>query len=69
MMGRAGRRGLDFMGHLIFLGISMKKITRLMTSSETVIKGNVQMDALSQLRMLQLYDYLTHRGSEWRQLE
>lgn len=40
-----------------------------MTSSETVIKGNVQMDALSQLRVLQLYDYLTHRGNEWKQME
>uniref|UniRef100_A0A0A9W3W3 Putative helicase C694.02 n=1 Tax=Lygus hesperus TaxID=30085 RepID=A0A0A9W3W3_LYGHE len=67
MMGRAGRRGLDFLGHLVFLGISMKKITRLMTSGETIIKGNVQVDALTQLRVLQLHDYLQHRGRDAKQ--
>lgn len=61
MMGRAGRRGLDFLGHVVFLSVSMKKITRLMTSSMTVIKGNVQMDVLTQLRSLQLFDYASHR--------
>jgi ATP-dependent RNA helicase DDX60 len=70
MMGRAGRRGLDYLGHLIFLSVSMKKITRLMTSSMTVIKGNVQVDPITQLRMLQLYDYARHRdlrnAEEWR---
>nr|CCC47002.1 putative ATP-dependent DEAD/H RNA helicase [Trypanosoma vivax Y486] len=56
MMGRAGRRGLDFLGHLIFFGISLKRIKRLMTSGMTVIKGNVQMDPMAQLRLLQLHD-------------
>ncbi|KAK7196833.1 DEAD/DEAH box helicase [Novymonas esmeraldas] len=69
MMGRAGRRGLDHLGHLIFLSVSMKKVTRLMTSSMTVIKGNVQVDPLTQLRLLQLYDYARHRdlknAEEW----
>lgn len=62
MMGRAGRRGLDYMGHLIFLSISMKKITRLMTSGMTVIKGNVQVDPITQLRLMQLYDFARHRN-------
>lgn len=62
MMGRAGRRGLDDLGHLVFVSVSLKKITRLMTSSTTVIKGNVQMDAISMLRMLQLYEYPQHRA-------
>ncbi|CCW68869.1 unnamed protein product [Phytomonas sp. Hart1] len=62
MMGRAGRRGLDFLGHLVFLGISLKKITRLMTSGMTVIKGNAQMDVISQLRLLKLHDFADHRG-------
>ncbi|KPI83354.1 hypothetical protein ABL78_7613 [Leptomonas seymouri] len=69
MMGRAGRRGLDYLGHLIFLSVSIKKITRLMTSSMTVIKGNVQVDPITQLRMMQLYDYARHRdlkgAEEW----
>lgn len=62
MMGRAGRRGLDDLGHLVFLSVSLKKITRLMTSSTTVIKGNVQMDAISMLRVLQLYEHPQHRS-------
>ncbi|RNE98145.1 ATP-dependent DEAD/H RNA helicase [Trypanosoma rangeli] len=57
MMGRAGRRGLDYLGHLVFLGITMRRIKRLMTSVMTVIKGNVQMDPMSNLRLLQLYDF------------
>ncbi|KEG11867.1 ATP-dependent DEAD/H RNA helicase [Trypanosoma grayi] len=57
MMGRAGRRGLDYLGHLVFVGITMRRIKRLMTSSMTVIKGNVQMDPISQLRLFQLYDF------------
>ncbi|KAF5225268.1 hypothetical protein ECC02_001815 [Trypanosoma cruzi] len=61
MMGRAGRRGLDYLGHLVFLGITMRRIKRLMTSSMTVIKGNVQMDPISNLRLLQLYDFNTLR--------
>ncbi|CAC9439604.1 conserved hypothetical protein [Leishmania infantum JPCM5] len=65
MMGRAGRRGLDYLGHLIFLSVSMKKITRLMTSSMTVIKGNVQVDPITQLRLMQLYDYARHRDLKW----
>ncbi|KAG5487743.1 hypothetical protein LSCM1_08109 [Leishmania martiniquensis] len=69
MMGRAGRRGLDYLGHLIFLSVSMKKITRLMTSSMTVIKGNVQVDPITQLRLLQIHDHGHHRSlkgaEEW----
>lgn len=62
MMGRAGRRGLDYLGHLVFLGITMRRIKRLMTSSMTVIKGNVQVDPMSNLRLLQLYDFNTLRS-------
>lgn len=71
MMGRAGRRGLDDLGHLVFFGVSIKKITRLMTSGITVIKGNVQMDAISLLRILQLYElpqqrlFLKKKMGEW----
>eukprot|EP00796_Vickermania_ingenoplastis_P006046 gene6046-4347_t len=61
MMGRAGRRGLDDLGHLVFFSVNIKKITRLMTSGITVIKGNVQMDAISLLRLLQLYEHPQHR--------
>jgi len=60
MMGRAGRRGLDHLGHLVMMGISLKKVNRLMTSDLMVIKGHVQVDGITQLRLLQLHDYEKH---------
>ncbi|CUM57951.1 ATP-dependent DEAD/DEAH box RNA helicase, putative [Bodo saltans] len=64
MMGRAGRRGLDHLGHLIFMGVSLKKVNRVMTSDMMVIKGHVQVDGITQLRLLQLHDYEKQRQIE-----
>eukprot|EP01084_Bolivina_argentea_P137713 242532_1 len=40
MMGRAGRRGYDDIGHVIFFGISPRKISYLMTSQLTSLNGH-----------------------------
>eukprot|EP01083_Nonionella_stella_P169007 572089_1 len=40
MMGRAGRRGYDNIGHVIFFGISPRKISYLMTSQLTSLNGH-----------------------------
>lgn len=58
MSGRAGRRGMDFLGHVMFIGVSFRKIRRLLTSDLMVLKGHVQLDVTTQLRLLQLHDYL-----------
>lgn len=57
MAGRAGRRGLDFLGHCVFLGVSHLKIQRLMTSNMNCLKGHVHIDPTVELRLLQLYDH------------
>ena len=38
--GRAGRRGFDKQGHVVFLGIRESKIARLMNSNLPLISGN-----------------------------
>lgn len=58
MAGRAGRRGLDFLGHVVFVGISQQKIQRLLTSDLPMLKGHVHVDGIVELRMQQLHDYV-----------
>ena len=66
MAGRAGRRGLDFLGHVIFFGISVKKMNRLHTSDMTNLKGHSIMDPITNLRLLQLYATPQKKSKEWR---
>ena len=56
MAGRAGRRGLDWLGHACFLGVSQNKVQRLMTSDLNSIRGHVPVDTAVELRLLDLYD-------------
>eukprot|EP00742_Colponemidia_sp_Colp-10_P013866 GILJ01015697.1.p1 GENE.GILJ01015697.1~~GILJ01015697.1.p1 ORF type:complete len:1516 (+),score=340.80 GILJ01015697.1:587-4549(+) len=56
MAGRAGRRGLDFLGHVVFFGISFKKIKRLMTGEMANLRGHSQIDPATSLRLLELYN-------------
>ena len=58
MSGRAGRRGLDWIGYCLFLGVPVSKIHRLMTSNLSRLKGHVHMDASTQLRLFQLHNEL-----------
>ena len=55
MMGRAGRRGYDDIGHVIFFGISPRKISYLMTSQLTSLNGHYPIVSVtSSLRCTQL---------------
>ena len=51
MAGRAGRRGLDLLGHVIMLGIPVKKITRVMTSKLQYLRGHHLNDPTMELQM------------------
>ena len=57
MSGRAGRRGQDFVGHVVFYGIPEPKIVRLMTSGLNSLKGHVSIDTTTVLRMSLLHSH------------
>ncbi|KAJ9444766.1 ATP-dependent RNA helicase DDX60 [Diplonema papillatum] len=57
MSGRAGRRGQDYVGYVVFYGIPESKIVRLMTSGLPTLKGHVSVDATTVLRMSLLHSY------------
>jgi hypothetical protein len=55
MAGRAGRRGVDFLGHVVTLGVSSKKIARLMTSKLQCLRGHTIVDPTTSLQTMQQY--------------
>eukprot|EP01010_Urceolus_cornutus_P001177 NODE_169_length_2135_cov_248.175935_g133_i0.p1 GENE.NODE_169_length_2135_cov_248.175935_g133_i0~~NODE_169_length_2135_cov_248.175935_g133_i0.p1 ORF type:complete len:573 (+),score=124.86 NODE_169_length_2135_cov_248.175935_g133_i0:69-1721(+) len=57
MSGRAGRRGFDLLGHVIFFGISEAKITRLMTSEIQSLQGHWPLTPAVVHRMLMLHTH------------
>ena len=52
MSGRAGRRGFDLVGNVIFFGIPYRKIQRLMTANIPKLVGNFPITVSLVLRLL-----------------
>ncbi|CAE7632362.1 unnamed protein product, partial [Symbiodinium sp. CCMP2456] len=50
--GRAGRRGFDLRGHIVFFGLPGKKVQRLLVGELPRIEGSVPMTASLTLRLL-----------------
>eukprot|EP01061_Rhynchopus_euleeides_P034169 TRINITY_DN578_c0_g1_i1.p1 TRINITY_DN578_c0_g1~~TRINITY_DN578_c0_g1_i1.p1 ORF type:complete len:2128 (+),score=1061.57 TRINITY_DN578_c0_g1_i1:428-6385(+) len=57
MSGRAGRRGQDFIGHVVFYGIPEAKIVRLMTSGLPTLQGHMSIDTTTVLRSSLLHSF------------
>ena len=66
--GRAGRRGYDLIGHVIFFGIPEAKIQRLMTVSLPRIIGNFPLNVSLVLRMLLLMNNVENRETAMNQV-
>ena len=50
--GRAGRRGFDLRGHIVFFGLPGKKVQRLLVGELPRIEGSIPMTASLTLRLL-----------------
>eukprot|EP00668_Euglena_longa_P003425 GGOE01004010.1.p1 GENE.GGOE01004010.1~~GGOE01004010.1.p1 ORF type:complete len:2129 (-),score=578.38 GGOE01004010.1:277-6012(-) len=57
MSGRAGRRGFDLLGHVIFFGVPEGKVNRLMTSEIQSLKGHWPLTSALVHRLLALYSH------------
>ena len=66
--GRAGRRGFDLVGHVIFFGIPQAKIQRLMTVDLPRIIGNFPLNVSLVLRLLLLVNTVKNRGMAMNQV-
>jgi hypothetical protein len=63
MAGRAGRRGFDLRGNIVFCGMRSTKIIRLMNSKLPVLQGNQILSSSTVLRMLMMYSASHKYGS------
>jgi len=56
MSGRAGRRGFDDLGHIVFFGIPGYKISRLLVSPVPYLRGRQPVSITLVLRLLMLHE-------------
>ena len=64
MSGRAGRRGHDPVGHVVFFGIAHFKIDRLMTAGLSNLSGTWPLSASLIMRLMDLHEQLDGEGRE-----
>ncbi len=60
MSGRAGRRGFDPMGNVVFFGVPYRKVQRLITANIPKLVGNFPINVSLVLRLL----LLTSKGDD-----
>ncbi len=60
MSGRAGRRGYDTLGHVIFMNVPQRKVESLMVSPVPQLHGNFPLSVTLALRALTLQGAATH---------
>ncbi|KAJ8876111.1 hypothetical protein PR048_024020 [Dryococelus australis] len=64
MSGRAGRRGYDISGNVVFMGLGKRKIKTLLTDDFPVMKGNFPLSVGTVLRILLLVTRVTSKGAQ-----
>ncbi|KAJ3042307.1 hypothetical protein HDV00_007674 [Rhizophlyctis rosea] len=62
--GRAGRRGFDLLGTVVFHGCSLSKVFRLMQARLPDLTGHFPLTTTLTLRILQLFAELKHVGGK-----
>ena len=62
MSGRAGRRGFDPVGNVVFFGIPYRKVQRLITANIPKLVGNFPINVSLVLRLL----LMTSKGDDNR---
>nr|CAD7443497.1 unnamed protein product [Timema bartmani] len=62
MSGRAGRRGFDKEGHVVFMGLGRRKVQTLLTDKFPVMVGNFPLSVGTVLRLLLLVSRITSHG-------
>ena len=62
MSGRAGRRGVDNVGRVIFLGVPERKVKRLMTANLPKLTGSFPISTTLCLRLLTVVKEVRQRG-------
>jgi len=60
MSGRAGRRGFDPVGNVVFFGVPYRKVQRLITANIPKLVGNFPINVSLVLRLL----LLTSKGDD-----
>ena len=64
MAGRAGRRGFDNVGRVIFLGVPERKVKRLMAANLPKLTGNFPVSTTLCLRLLTVVTEVRQRGQK-----
>ena len=64
MAGRAGRRGFDNVGRVIFLGVPERKVKRLMAANLPKLTGNFPISTTLCLRLLTVVKEVRQRGQK-----
>nr|CAD7431932.1 unnamed protein product [Timema monikensis] len=64
MSGRAGRRGFDKEGHVVFMGLGQRKVQTLLTDKFPVMIGNFPLSVATVLRLLLLVSRITSHGEQ-----
>ncbi|KAG8971374.1 hypothetical protein FRC05_011136 [Tulasnella sp. 425] len=61
--GRAGRRGMDLLGNVVFYGIPMERIHRIITSKVPPLTGNMPLTTTLSLRLCNLLHGSQHAST------